>query len=148
LKIAKYSVCLDDTIVTHNFWYFEEWENDLANNKIKFLKKCYFTKQVKDFNKNLIKKKNFLNFKISEGLNSIMFKFNLKNRTFIANTSMDPILAFIMSNMAKVRENYLVFDPFVGSGSLLVGSAFFGAHVLGADLDYNLLHAKGGYFRD
>ena len=59
---------------------------------------------------------------------------------------MDPILAFIMSNMAKVKENYIVFDPFVGSGSLLVGSAFFGAHVLGADLDFNLLHARGLFF--
>ena len=56
---------------------------------------------------------------------------------------MDPILAFIMCNMAKVKENHIVFDPFVGSGSLLVSSAYFGANVIGADLDYNLLHARG-----
>ena len=56
---------------------------------------------------------------------------------------MDPVLAFIMSNMAKVKDNNFVFDPFVGSGSLLVSSAQFGAYVLGADLDFNLLHARG-----
>ena len=56
---------------------------------------------------------------------------------------MDPTLAFIMSNMSKVKENQIVFDPFVGSGSLLVSSAHYGAHVIGAELDFNVLHARG-----
>lgn len=45
--------------------------------------------------------------------------------------------------MAQVKRNHLVYDPFVGSGGLLVGAAHFEAYVMGADLDYNLIHSKG-----
>ena len=56
---------------------------------------------------------------------------------------MDPKLALIMSNMAQCTSNSLIYDPFVGTGSILVGAAHFGAHVAGADLDYNLIHSRG-----
>lgn len=45
--------------------------------------------------------------------------------------------------MGNVKENSLIYDPFVGSGSLLVGAAHFGGHVMGADLDFNLIHSRG-----
>lgn len=45
--------------------------------------------------------------------------------------------------MAQCAPNTLVYDPFVGTGSVLVGAAHFGAHVAGADLDYNLIHSRG-----
>jgi tRNA (guanine10-N2)-methyltransferase len=35
-----------------------------------------------------------------------------------------------------------MIDPFVGSGSLIVAAAEFGASVLGSDIDYLMLHAK------
>lgn len=53
---------------------------------------------------------------------------------------MDPILAFLMSNIAKIGSNDLVYDPFVGSGSLLVSAAFYGAYTCGTDIDFLLLH--------
>jgi tRNA (guanine10-N2)-methyltransferase len=56
---------------------------------------------------------------------------------------MDPLLSFIMSNMGCVTANSIVYDPFVGTGSLLVAASYYGAYVAGADLDYNLIHAKG-----
>jgi tRNA (guanine10-N2)-methyltransferase len=56
---------------------------------------------------------------------------------------MDPLLSLVMANMGQVKSNFLVYDPFVGTGSLLVGAAHFGAHVLGADLDFNMIHARG-----
>jgi tRNA (guanine10-N2)-methyltransferase len=56
---------------------------------------------------------------------------------------MDPHLALIMANMAHVRPNDFVYDPFVGTGGLLVGAAHLGAHVSGADLDFNMMHARG-----
>lgn len=68
-------------------------------------------------------------------------QFNLKDRKFIANTTMDPLLSFLMSNIAKVNEHHLVYDPFVGSGGILVPAAFHGAYVWGVDIDYLLLHA-------
>lgn len=48
-----------------------------------------------------------------------------------------------MSNMGKVKPNQFVYDPFVGTGSILVGAAHFGGYVCGADLDYNLIHSRG-----
>ena len=45
--------------------------------------------------------------------------------------------------MAHVKKNDLIYDPFVGTGSLLVGAAYYGAYVMGADLDYNVIHSRG-----
>jgi tRNA (guanine10-N2)-methyltransferase len=56
---------------------------------------------------------------------------------------MDPQLSLIMANMAQVKPHSFIYDPFVGTGSLLVGAAHFGSHVSGADLDYNLIHSRG-----
>ena len=53
---------------------------------------------------------------------------------------MDVTLSLIMANLAQVKANDLVLDPFVGSGSLLVAAAKFGAYVMGCDIDYLLLH--------
>lgn len=55
---------------------------------------------------------------------------------------MDPQLSVLMANQALVRPGHLVLDPFVGSGSLLVSAAKFGAYVMGSDIDYQMLHAK------
>ncbi|CAG2100043.1 unnamed protein product [Medioppia subpectinata] len=67
-------------------------------------------------------------------------KFSLKQRKFIANTSMDPMLALLMANIAKISSGDMVVDPFVGSGSLLVSAAYCGAYVMGTDIDYKLIH--------
>ncbi|GAB6029000.1 hypothetical protein CHUAL_004789 [Chamberlinius hualienensis] len=67
---------------------------------------------------------------------------NLKDRKFIGNTSMDPQLSLIMANQGLVERNSLVFDPFVGSGSVLVAAAYFGAYIWGVDIDYKMLHGK------
>ncbi|BFZ11293.1 hypothetical protein BsWGS_14331 [Bradybaena similaris] len=79
---------------------------------------------------------------ISDGQRDRIQEYHLQNRHFIANTSMDACLSMVMANLAQVKENDLVIDPFVGSGSLLVSSAHFGAYVIGTDIDYLLLHAK------
>lgn len=55
---------------------------------------------------------------------------------------MDPQLSLLMANQAQVKNGDLVLDPFVGSGSLLVAAAQFGAYVLGTDIDYLMLHAR------
>ena len=56
---------------------------------------------------------------------------------------MDPEISFAMSNMALVRPSSFVFDPFVGTGSLLVAAAKHGAFVAGTDIDYNCVHGVG-----
>ncbi|KAM4581593.1 tRNA (guanine(10)-N(2))-methyltransferase TRMT11 isoform 2-T2 [Odontesthes bonariensis] len=80
---------------------------------------------------------------IADGQRELIRSHSVKNRHFIGNTSMDAGLSFIMANQAKVKEDDLVFDPFVGTGSLLVACSHFGAYVCGTDIDYNTIHGKG-----
>uniref|UniRef100_A0A7N6A6Z0 tRNA (guanine(10)-N(2))-methyltransferase TRMT11 n=1 Tax=Anabas testudineus TaxID=64144 RepID=A0A7N6A6Z0_ANATE len=80
---------------------------------------------------------------IADGQRELIQSHSVKNRHFIGNTSMDAGLSFIMANHARVKENDLVFDPFVGTGSLLVACSHFGAYVCGTDIDYNTIHGKG-----
>ncbi|ESO02281.1 hypothetical protein HELRODRAFT_132449, partial [Helobdella robusta] len=80
---------------------------------------------------------------ICDSQRDVLKKYNLSSRKFIGNTSMDPTLSMIMANMAHVREGSLVYDPFVGTGSLLVSCAHFGGHVMGSDIDYNIITGVG-----
>ncbi|AWO96954.1 putative tRNA (guanine(10)-N2)-methyltransferase -like isoform 2 [Scophthalmus maximus] len=70
---------------------------------------------------------------IADGQRELIRSHSVKNRHFIGNTSMDAGLSFLMANHAKVKENDLVFDPFVGTDLLN-----FSAHhlVMGGRLVY------------
>lgn len=66
---------------------------------------------------------------IADGQRELIRSHSVKNRHFIGNTSMDAALSFIMANHAKVKENDVVFDPFVGTGEIIShrhGYSFFG----------------------
>ncbi|TRY97532.1 hypothetical protein DNTS_000334 [Danionella cerebrum] len=80
---------------------------------------------------------------IADGQRELIRSYSVKKRHFIGNTSMDACLSFIMANHAKVKANDLVYDPFVGTGSLLMASSHFGAYVCGTDIDYNTIHGIG-----
>ncbi|XP_053670305.1 tRNA (guanine(10)-N2)-methyltransferase homolog [Anopheles nili] len=79
---------------------------------------------------------------VADGKRDLINEISLKNRKFIGNTSMDPQLSLLMANQGLVRDGDLVFDPFAGSGSLLVAAAKFGAYVVGTDIDYMVVHGK------
>ncbi len=53
---------------------------------------------------------------ISGGGNTAPTQYNLRARVYIGNTTMDPQLAMIMANVAGVRRDALVLDPFAGTG--------------------------------
>ena len=91
---------------------------------------------------NILSKEYYFARHLARSSRALVEKFSLKKRHFIANTSMDPLLSFIATNVANVRRNDLVYDPFVGSGSLLVPAAYRGAYVMGADIDWKLIHGK------
>lgn len=55
---------------------------------------------------------------------------------------MDPQLSLLMANQARIKNGDIILDPFVGSGSLLVAGAEFGAYVIGTDIDFLMLHAR------
>ncbi|XP_003366416.1 tRNA guanosine-2'-O-methyltransferase TRM11-like protein, partial [Trichinella spiralis] len=79
---------------------------------------------------------------IKFGMNKVVSRYNLKDRIFIGNTSMDPVLSFLMANIGEVQSGDLVLDPYVGSGSILLPAAHFGGYCVGVEIDYNVLHGK------
>jgi tRNA (guanine10-N2)-methyltransferase len=70
---------------------------------------------------------------------------DLKKRAYLGPTSMDNELSLVMANMGLVKPGSVVLDPFVGTGSILVACAKFGASVtVGFDIDVRVLRGKGG----
>jgi tRNA (guanine10-N2)-methyltransferase len=72
-------------------------------------------------------------------------QYSLKQRKYLGPTSMDTELAFIMTNLGQVRRGYVVLDPFVGTGSILLSAA---VHVkgriftVGTDIDIRVLRGR------
>lgn len=53
---------------------------------------------------------------IAHGNTTDTAMYDLKKRPYIGTTSMDAQLSLIMANIAKVDENSIVYDPFLGTG--------------------------------
>lgn len=66
---------------------------------------------------------------------SAITQYDLKKRSYISRTSMDSELSLLTALLALAGPGKLFFDPFVGTGSFSVTCAFFGATVLGSDID-------------
>ena len=66
-------------------------------------------------------------------------KYNLKKRLYLGPTSLDHNLAMIMANLAGIKENHMVLDPFVGTASILVAASHHKAICTGADIDLRVL---------
>ena len=77
---------------------------------------------------------------MSGGRSKFNIKYKLSNRIYLGPTSTDNDLAFLMCNQGNVRDGSLVFDPFVGTGGLLIPPASFGAYTFGCDLDMRVLN--------
>lgn len=67
-------------------------------------------------------------------------KYTLNRRPILGPTTMDNELAFIMCNIAQVKKNDLVFDPFCGTGGILISASHFGAICFGSDLDLRVIN--------
>ncbi|KAF9612363.1 hypothetical protein IFM89_039081 [Coptis chinensis] len=70
--------------------------------------------------------------------------YELKSRKYLGPTAMDAEMAFLMANQALVTPGKLVYDPFVGTGSILVGAAHYGAMTMGADIDIRVVRDGRG----
>jgi tRNA (guanine10-N2)-methyltransferase len=62
-------------------------------------------------------------------------RYSLKKRDYLGTTSMDAEIGFVMANIAKADTGHLIYDPFVGTGSLMFAAAHFRAFTLGSDID-------------
>lgn len=72
----------------------------------------------------------------------LVTRCDLKQRKYLGPTSMDNELSLVMANMGLVRKGSVVLDPFVGTGSILVACANFGAFCFGTDIDTRVLRGK------
>jgi tRNA (guanine10-N2)-methyltransferase len=88
--------------------------------------------------------KNYLGRLIGTGRRDLIDHFNLKKRGYLGTTSMDSELSLVMCNLACVSSGDLVYDPFVGTGSLLCTSAFFGGFPIGSDIDGRQMRGSEG----
>lgn len=55
---------------------------------------------------------------------------------------MDPLLSLLMANQGLCAKDDFTYDPFCGTGSLMVAAAKFGSYVIGSDIDFIMLHGK------
>ncbi|MEM2420064.1 MAG: DNA methyltransferase [Candidatus Bathyarchaeia archaeon] len=62
-----------------------------------------------------------------------------KKRPFFHPSAMPPKLARVMVNLARPKVGELVFDPFCGTGSMLIEAALIGCRVLGADIQRRMV---------
>ena len=67
--------------------------------------------------------------------------YSLKKRPYIGTTSMPPELTFLMANMARIRADDVVLDPFCGTCSTLVSCAHFHAFCFGCDMDGRVMRS-------
>jgi tRNA (guanine10-N2)-dimethyltransferase len=67
--------------------------------------------------------------------------YNLKphKRPFFYPGSMSPKLARCMVNLTGVTAGDVVFDPFCGTGGILIEAGIMGARVVGADIDERMV---------
>ena len=81
---------------------------------------------------------------IGFGGRDAVLAYSLKKRKYISTTSMDAELALLMANLTLATSGKLFYDPFVGTGSLTIACAHFGAYVWGSDIDGRTVRGKDG----
>lgn len=79
---------------------------------------------------------------ISGSRRDLVDSFTLKRRKYLGTTSMESEISFFSVNQGLVKNGSLVLDPFVGTGSLIVSAAYFGAKTFGCDIDAKVLLGK------
>lgn len=86
----------------------------------------------------------FFGLKMHESSRHLVAKLALTRRSYLGPTSLDAQLALLMCNLGKCKPGVVVWDPFVGTGSITVAAARLGAHTLGTDIDIRVLRGKMG----
>lgn len=109
-------------------WSSSQGRVDLKNPKHKF-----WLLETDDYGSNnnglppVARKRIFFGREVGVSDRSILPTYQLKSRTYLGPTAMDAEMAFLMSNQGLARPGSIVFDPFVGTGSILISAAHFGA---------------------
>ncbi|KAF8019998.1 hypothetical protein BT93_G0631 [Corymbia citriodora subsp. variegata] len=92
----------------------------------------------------VVQKRIFFGREVGGADRKLLPTYQLKSRTYLGPTAMDAEIAFLMANQAMVKPGKLVYDPFVGTGSILIAAAHFGAMTMGADIDIRVVRDGRG----
>ncbi|KAI0302743.1 tRNA guanosine-2'-O-methyltransferase [Russula brevipes] len=68
--------------------------------------------------------------------------FDVKKRQYFGNTSMEAEVSLLMANQTLASPGKLIYDPFIGTGSMAYTTAHFGALVFGSDIDGRQMRGK------
>ncbi|BGP14967.1 hypothetical protein JCM10213_007230 [Rhodosporidiobolus nylandii] len=80
--------------------------------------------------------------KVCDTQRHLIDHFDLKKRAYIGTTSMEAEVSLLMANQALAAPGKWVYDPFVGTGSMLLTAAGFGALAFGSDIDGRQIRGK------
>ncbi|XP_062084691.1 uncharacterized protein LOC133790876 [Humulus lupulus] len=92
----------------------------------------------------IVQRRIFFGREIGGADRKLLPTYQLKSRNYLGPTAMDAEMAFLMANQALAMPGKLVYDPFVGTGSILVAAAHFGAMTMGADIDIRVVRDGRG----
>ncbi|KAL8209527.1 hypothetical protein R6Q57_006259 [Mikania cordata] len=92
----------------------------------------------------VVDKRIFFGREVGAADRKLLPTYQLKSRKYLGPTAMDAEMAFLMANQAQAMPGKLVYDPFVGTGSILVAAAHFGALTMGADIDIRVVRDGRG----
>ncbi|EIW82661.1 RNA methylase [Coniophora puteana RWD-64-598 SS2] len=110
--------------------YFEEYVSDRG-------------KLVEDRNKDGEFIQAYFGRLIVEGTaRALIGKFDVKKREYFGNTSMEAEISLLMANQTLASPGKIVYDPFMGTGSMAYTTAHFGAYVFGSDIDGRQMRGK------
>ncbi|CCI11196.1 unnamed protein product [Albugo candida] len=118
---------------TETFLILEEVDINVKNATLEKPKRLYFLRQIAGSERN----------RGRGGARDLIDIHTLKRRAYIGPTSMESEIALLMCNMALVRPNDIVIDPFIGTGSVLIPCAKYGAMCVGSDIDFRVLLGTG-----
>ncbi|KAL0908243.1 hypothetical protein M5K25_022728 [Dendrobium thyrsiflorum] len=117
---------------------------DLRNPDHKF-----WLMEIDDYGENnglppVVERRIFFGREVGAADRKLLPTYQLKSRKYIGPTAMDAEIAFLMANQGLARPGKLIYDPFVGTGSILVAAAHFGAMTMGADIDIRVVRDGRG----
>ncbi|KAJ4835828.1 hypothetical protein Tsubulata_033033 [Turnera subulata] len=111
----------------HKFWLMETDDHGIENGLPPvYQRRLFFGREIGGADRSLIP------------------TYQLKSRKYLGPTAMDAEMALLMANQGLVSPGKLVYDPFVGTGSILVAAAHFGAMTMGADIDIRVVRDGRG----
>ncbi|KAF8405852.1 hypothetical protein HHK36_007929 [Tetracentron sinense] len=92
----------------------------------------------------VVQRRIFFGREVGAAARKLLPTYQLKSRNYLGPTAMDAEMAFLMANQALATRGKLVYDPFVGTGSILIAAAHFGAMTMGEDIDIRVVRDGRG----